>query len=66
MASKKSKILAIAFCAAVMAGIHVNPVLAYHGDEDFNYQHNTTESGLNNPEIHHTVDKGGYWDNNGT
>ena len=67
MASKKSKVLAIAFCAAVMAGIHVNPVLAYYGDEDFNYQHNnTTESGLNNPEIHHTVDKGGYWDNNGT
>lgn len=64
MASKKSKILAIAFCAAVMAVIHVNPVLAYLGDEDFNYQHNTTESGLNNPEIHHTVDKGGYWDNN--
>ena len=30
MASKKSKILAIAFCAAVMAGIHVNPVLAYN------------------------------------
>lgn len=29
MASKKSKVLAIAFCAAVMAGIHVNPVLAY-------------------------------------
>ena len=29
MASKKSKILAIAFCAAVMAGIHVNPVLAF-------------------------------------
>ena len=58
MASKKSKILAIAFCAAVMAGIHVNPVLAYHGDEDFNYQHNTTESGLNNPEIHHTADEG--------
>ena len=28
MASKKSKVLAIAFCAAVMAGIHVNPVLA--------------------------------------
>ena len=28
MASKKSKILAIAFCAAVMAGIYVNPVLA--------------------------------------
>lgn len=28
MASKKSKILAMAFCAAVMAGIHVNPVLA--------------------------------------
>ena len=28
MTSKKSKILAIAFCAAVMAGIHVNPVLA--------------------------------------
>lgn len=58
MASKKSKILAIAFCAAVMAGIHVNPVLAYHGEEDFNYQHNTTESGLNNPEIHHTADEG--------
>ena len=58
MASKKSKILAIAFCAAVMAGIHVNPVLAYHGDEDFNYQHNITESGLNNPEIHHTADEG--------
>ena len=31
MASKKSKVLAIAFCAAVMAGIHVNPVLAYSG-----------------------------------
>ena len=30
MASKKSKVLAIAFCAAVMAGIHVNPVLAYN------------------------------------
>ena len=58
MASKKSKILAIAFCAAVMAGIHVNPVLAYRGQEDFNYQHNTTESGLNNPEIHHTADEG--------
>ena len=28
MASKKSKVLAISFCAAVMAGIHVNPVLA--------------------------------------
>ena len=28
MASKKSKILAIAFCAAVMSGIYVNPVLA--------------------------------------
>lgn len=60
MASKKSKILAIAFCAAVMAGIHVNPVLAYRGQEDFNYQHNTTESGLNNPEIHHTVDEGKF------
>ena len=60
MASKKSKVLAIAFCAAVMAGIHVNPVLAYHGQEDFNYQHNTTESGLNNPEIHHTVDEGKF------
>lgn len=35
MASKKSKILAIAFCAAVMAGIHVNPVLAgYYFDTD--------------------------------
>ena len=60
MASKKSKILAIAFCAAVMAGIHVNPVLAYRGQEDFNYQHNTTESGLNNPEIHHTADEGKF------
>ena len=65
MASKKSKILAIAFCAAVMSGIYVNPVFAERGDQDFNYQHNTTESGLNNPEIHHTVDNG-YWDNNGT
>lgn len=65
MASKKSKVLAIAFCAAVMAGIHVNPVLAYHGDEDFNYQHNITESGLKNPEIHHTVENG-YMDDNGT
>ena len=65
MASKKSKILAIAFCAAVMSGIYVNPVLASYGEEDFNYQHNTTESGLNNPEIHHTVDNG-YMDNNGT
>ena len=35
MASKKSKVLAIAFCAAVMAGIHVNPVLAaYKFDTD--------------------------------
>ena len=33
MASKKSKVLAIAFCAAVMAGIHVNPVLAYSGTD---------------------------------
>ena len=60
MASKKSKILAIAFCAAVMAGIHVNPVLAAYGDQDFNYQPTKTESGLNNPEIHHTVDKGKF------
>ena len=60
MASKKSKVLAIAFCAAVMSGIYINPVLAYHGQEDFNYQHNTTESGLNNPEIHHTVDEGKF------
>ena len=58
MASKKSKILAIAFCAAVMSGIYVNPVLAKPGQEDFNYQHNFTESGLNNPEIHHTADEG--------
>ena len=69
MASKKSKILAIAFCAAVMAGIHVNPVLAAWGDQDFSYQEGTvtTETGteLNNPEIHHTVDKG-YMDDNGT
>ena len=28
LASKKSKVLAIAFCAAVMSGIYVNPVLA--------------------------------------
>ena len=28
MESKKSKVLAIAFCAAVMSGIYVNPVLA--------------------------------------
>ena len=28
MASKKSKVLAIAFCAAVMSGIYANPVLA--------------------------------------
>ena len=28
MASKKSKVLAIAFCAAVMAGIYANPVMA--------------------------------------
>ena len=60
MASKKSKVLAIAFCAAVMSGIYINPVLAYHGQEDFNYQHNTTKSGLNNPEIHHTVDEGKF------
>ena len=65
MASKKSKILAIAFCAAVMSGIYVNPVLASYGEEDFNYQHSTTESGLKNPEIHHTVDNG-YMDDNGT
>ena len=31
MASKKSKVLAIAFCAAVMSGIYVNPVLAKDG-----------------------------------
>lgn len=63
MASKKSKILAIAFCAAVMAGIHVNPVLATWGDQDFSYQEGTvtTETGteLNNPEIHHTQEN--FW-----
>lgn len=63
MASKKSKILAIAFCAAVMAGIHVNPVLAAWGDQDFSYQEGTvtTETGteLNNPEIHHTQEN--FW-----
>ena len=31
MASKKSKVLAIAFCAAVMSGIYVNPALAKDG-----------------------------------
>ena len=51
MASKKSKILAIAFCAAVMSGIYVNPVLAKdvfvneHGNvtitpSDFDNRHN--------------------------
>ena len=63
MASKKSKVLAIAFCAAVMAGIHVNPVLAAWGDQDFSYQEGTvtTETGteLNNPEIHHTQEN--FW-----
>ena len=62
MASKKSKILAIAFCAAVIAGIHVNPVLAAWGDPDFNYQNNQTESGLNNPEIDHTINHGQLYD----
>ena len=64
--SRKSKILALAFCASLMAGIYANPVMAANGDEDFNYQHNTTESGLNNPEIDHTVDNGSYWDDKGT
>ena len=63
MASKKSKILAIAFCAAVMSGIYVNPVLAAWGDQDFSYQEGTvtTETGteLNNPEIHHTQEN--FW-----
>ena len=31
MASKKSKVLAIAFCAAVMSGIYANPALAKDG-----------------------------------
>ena len=53
MASKKSKILAIAFCAAVMSGIYApNVVLA----DDFYYKEGTTNVGdttLKNPEIHH-------------
>lgn len=38
MASKKSKILAFALCAAIMAGIHVNPVFAAPFEEDVGYQ----------------------------
>ena len=53
MASKKSKVLAIAFCAAVMSGIYApNVVLA----DDFYYKEGTTNVGdttLKNPEIHH-------------
>ena len=50
MASKKSKVLAIAFCAAVMAGIHVNPVLAVerpvnNGSVTVGYKHFDTTTG---------------------
>ena len=50
MASKKSKVLAIAFCAAVMAGIHVNPVLAAerpvdNGKVTVGYKHFVTTTG---------------------
>ena len=43
MASKKSKVLAIAFCAAVMAGIHVNPVLAKDGASIASGQYNVQD-----------------------
>ena len=43
MASKKSKVLAIAFCAAVMAGIHVNPALAKDGASIASGQYNVQD-----------------------
>ena len=43
MASKKSKVLAIAFCAAVMAGIHVNPALAKYGASIASGQYNVQD-----------------------
>ena len=54
MASKKSKVLAIAFCAAVMAGIHVNPVFAAPYEEDVGYQSgNINGTELKDPNIEH-------------
>ena len=59
MASKKSKVLAIAFCAAVMSGIYANPALAYDvwNNDTLGYQKGTTTTTtgttLKNPEIHH-------------
>ena len=59
MASKKSKILAIAFCAAVMSGIYANPALAIDvwNNDTLGYQEGTTTTTtgttLKNPEIHH-------------
>ena len=42
MTSKKSKILAIALCAGVMAGIHANPVLAATYEHDANNESTIT------------------------
>ena len=59
MASKKSKVLAIAFCAAVMSGIYANPALAFDvwNNDTLGYQEGTTTTTtgttLKNPEIHH-------------
>ena len=59
MASKKSKVLAIAFCAAVMSGIYANPALAIDvwNNDTLGYQEGTTTTTtgttLKNPEIHH-------------
>ena len=59
MASKKSKVLAIAFCAAVMSGIYANPALAIDvwNNDTLGYQKGTTTTTtgttLKNPEIHH-------------
>ena len=55
MASKKSKILAIAFCAAVMSGIYVNPVLAAeipvsNGSVTVRYKDFETTTGTGNVE----------------
>ena len=60
MASKKSKILAIAFCAAVMAGIHVNPVLAgsgYYFDTDTHVKAETYKADENGNVTMAIVDK---------
>lgn len=54
MASKKSKILAFALCAAIMAGIHVNPVFAAPYEEDVGYQSgNISGTELKDPNIEH-------------